>query len=440
MDNSNALNETSIQSSYKKKAFFIGIVVFVIILSTQFFESSTRRKYRLEIHLTKHLFKLIKRPSAITTSTTTSTATSTTVPTTTSTTTSKSTSIQITSTTSKSTSIQITSTTSKTTTNFDEVLCDNMTKSANIHISDNPCERIRCAVIVRNIAGRLGNRMFIFASAYGLARAHNCRLHVSKRILDELSMNFQMKQIDQNMWLSDEEVNTLKDITTRYSGCTFIPELLIPNAFKTLEIIGYWQSYLYFDAYREEIREVFRSRNETLSRLAEYLTKITYNICSTCLPLPNTTHQELRQAFQTRYNITWISIHIRLRDFRGLRFSSDDNYLRRAILIFRRRYHRSQVRFLVASDDKEYCEKLFYTEQQTQRIFILPRHFSPADDMMALSLCHHSIVTGGTYGFWSAYLAGGEVIHDIRYITGCLRSDYFPPWFMLIAPLASPKV
>ena len=230
-------------------------------------------------------------------------------------------------------------------------------------------------VILRISGGRLGNRMFMFASAYGLARTHNCRLHVSKSILAELSNNFQMKLIDENMWLSQEEFSNLKNIHNKNIVCSFLPELLRPNAFKNIELYGYWQSYLYFDAYREEIREFFSARNDSLIRLAAYFTSITNNICPLCLPLPNTTHKELRQAFQTRYNITWISIHIRRNDFRRLGYSSDDNYIHRAIIFFRRRYHQYQVRFLVASDDRSYCQQLFASERKSGRIIILPDTF-----------------------------------------------------------------
>jgi len=329
---------------------------------------------------------------------------------------------------------------SPTTINIDEILCDNITEFKTRNISQNPCERIRCSIILLSSGGRLGNRMFMFASAYGLARTHNCRLHVSRSILIELSDKFQMKSIDKNMWLSQEELNNLKNIQNKNTVCSFLPELLRPNAFQNIELTGYWQSYLYFDAYREEIREFFSARNDTLTRLATYFTSITNNSCPLCLPLPNTTHKELRQAFQTRYNITWISIHIRRRDFVGLGFSSNDDYIHRAIIFFRRRYHQYQLRFLVASDDKIYCRGLFASEQKSGRIIILPDNFSPDDDLMALSLCHHSIITGGTFGFWSAYLTGGEVIHDVRYRAGCLRSDYYPPWFMLTGSFVEKKV
>jgi len=50
---------------------------------------------------------------------------------------------------------------------------------------------------------------------------------------------------------------------------------------------------------------------------------------------------------------------------------------------------------------------LFRNEQKSNQIFILPDYFTDADDLITLSFCHHSIITGGTYSFWAGYLAGG---------------------------------
>ncbi|CAF3986267.1 unnamed protein product, partial [Rotaria sordida] len=36
-----------------------------------------------------------------------------------------------------------------------------------------------CLIIIRSADGALGNRMFLFASAYGLARLHQCQLYVA---------------------------------------------------------------------------------------------------------------------------------------------------------------------------------------------------------------------------------------------------------------------
>ena len=421
MDNSTKLFERSFISPVKPKHIFLVIIFFMIISLSKFFNSSNSNNSSLHLIMTKKTRTSIQTTtSELITTTTTTTTTATT----------------------SSTSTHITSTFQRTSTikNFDEILCDNLTEYRTSNISRNPCERIRCAIILRASGGRLGNRMFIYASAYGLARTHNCRLHVSTSILNELSNSFQMKSIDEKMWLAERDINQLQNIQIKNTVCSFLPELLIPNAFTNIELIGYWQSYLYFDAYREEIREIFTARHDSIVRLAKYFTDTINRTCSSCPALPNTTHRELRQAFQTRYNITWISIHIRRQDFRGLGYSSDDHYIRHAITLFRRRYYRKDVRFLVASDDRGYCRELFASEQKSGRVILLPDHFSPADDLIALSLCHHSIVTAGTYGFWSGYLAGGEVIHDVRYKIGCSRTEYYPPWFMLIGPMEDKKI
>jgi galactoside 2-L-fucosyltransferase 1/2 len=273
--------------------------------------------------------------------------------------------------------------------------------------------------------------MFIFASAYGLARAHGCRLHASKRIIDELSLNFNI-QIKKDMWLNQQQVDNIKDFIVKDTVCTFLPDMLEPNAFKHIELRGYWQSYLYFDAYRDEIRELYTGRSDTLLKLSKYFFNTTKNDCQICLIPPHKSHNELRQFIRTYYNITWIGIHIRRWDFRVLNYASDEQYIYRAIAYYKRRYYNHKIRFLVASDDKQYCHNLFTNEQKSNQIFILPNYFTHADDLIALSFCHHSIVTGGTYSFWAGYLAGGEVIHDIMYKIECSRSDYYPPWFKLV--------
>lgn len=433
-------------SPFKTKYILVGIIFLFLSLPTILSFLAGRRSNHV---ISTIVLKTLNRSISISTLTATtpvrSTSTTTPVPTTstttliisTSTTSTSSTTIQtilIPTPTPESTKAVTTPTiSSSTTTSFDEILCNNMSNYRQVNQTDHPCERIRCAVILRKSDGRLGNRMFMFASAYGLARTHHCRLHVSDKVNGELVDNFQMTSIDKTMWLSREAVERLKDIHVEYNVCSFIPSLIRPRAIRHLELTGFWQSYLYFDGYRDEIRQFFGGRQTTLIRLANYFTGLMAVDCPLCAPLPNGSQEELRQAFRTRYNITWISIQIRRSDFRGLGYSSDDNYIRQAMSHFRRRYHSQQIRFLVASDDKRFCNEFFLDDQRHRRAFVLPEDFPAAEDLISLSLCHHSIVSGGTYSFWSAYLAGGDVIHDIRYSSGCTPAEYYPPWFMLIA-------
>ena len=330
--------------------------------------------------------------------------------------------------------VPMNSTMTLTTRSLDEILCDNLSDHRSVDRTQHPCEKIRCAVILSRSGGRLGNRMFIFATAYGLARTHHCRLYVSERIQQELYDNFRMATINSTNMASDAAAIGLTDKVIMSNICNFIPSLFRPKGFKNIELIGYWQSYLYFDAFRDDIRRIFSPRSDTVDHLANYFTDLLKVECSACPPLPNRNDVELRQAFRTVYNITWIGVHIRRTDFRGIGYDSNESYLFVAMLHYRKRYYFNDVRFIVTSDDKAYCARLFDGEIKNRKVFVMPFTFSRADDLFALTLTHHSIATGGTYSFWAAYLTGGEVIHDIRYKIECRPTDYFPPWFLLIGP------
>ena len=127
--------------------------------------------------------------------------------------------------------------------------------------------------------------------------------------------------------------------------------------------------------------------------------------------------------------VTWIAIHIRRGDF--LTFFKIDTsleYLTSSMNHYRRKY--INVRFLIASDDKPYAKKTL--GDQTD-VFITPDGFFSGDDLAAVALCDHTVVTAGSYGWWAAWLAGGDVIHDLNYPVGfqnCLHEHYFPPWFV----------
>lgn len=135
--------------------------------------------------------------------------------------------------------------------------------------------------------------------------------------------------------------------------------------------------------------------------------------------------------------VTWIGIHIRRGDFLTFfKIDTSVSYLTIAMNYYRRKY--INCRFLIASDDKAYVQKSLGNNTD---IFITPQSFFSGDDLAALTLCEHTIVTAGSYGWWAAWLAGGDVVHDLNYpipSQNCLREHYFPPWFLFPHNTSSP--
>ncbi len=293
---------------------------------------------------------------------------------------------------------------------------------------------IRCVVYVRNRDGRLGNRMFMIASAYGLARLHHCHLYLTQDILDEIQQifvpDFSSLLISSTMF----EMMNQSNLTSRISkdvGCQYIRELTRPNAIskgQLFELIGYWQSYLHFIKYANELREnIFIASSPTLKKVSQFFLDIYQEQFHIEPQLSFDHHHILKQQLVNLNQTVWIGIHVRRRDFVHLAFASSDEYLLTAIQYYTEYY--SNAYFIVASDDRSYCQNLF---KNRSNIFITPAKFSPGDDLITLSLCEHSITTGGTFGWWAAFLANGHVIHDKVYPSGCpKREHYYPPWFII---------
>ncbi|CAF1341988.1 unnamed protein product [Adineta steineri] len=302
---------------------------------------------------------------------------------------------------------------------------------------------LTCLIIIRSADGALGNRMFLFASAYGMARLHQCQLYVAPWILTDLRSVFRIQINETKVQLTTDEsvVVNRTDIFSRYSSCNYYPDLFrIPynKTFQRYEMNGFYQAWGYFQKYKEEVAFLFQFNQGAIVRnvgLVEQLIKAVWNIP---LKLGNYTKDTVPHSYLKSILInpqpplmpvTWIGIHIRRGDFLSFfKIDTSIEYLTWAMNFYRRKYINS--RFLIASDDKKYVQTHF---GNLSDIFVTPSGFFSGEDLAALVLCEHTIVTAGTYGWWAAWLADGDVIHDLNYPVpwqNCVRDHYFPPWFL----------
>jgi galactoside 2-L-fucosyltransferase 1/2 len=294
-----------------------------------------------------------------------------------------------------------------------------------------------CIIILRNVGGRLGNILFMFASAYGLAKIHGCLLHISEHILEELRAIFQFTLTN---YISKEHVDLLtnQNITSQYIDCQFDPKLMRPEAVKYFEIEGYWQSFAYFSQYLDEIRTLFSFKQSILRIIFPFINSILPN---TLYLYKNMSFRVIKENIKLISPVIWIGIHVRrgdnlnsLQREKGYTVSTVE-FFDKAIAYFTRRYQ-NRTLFIVVSDDKPYCRKIF---QNRSNVIVTPDDFSPAADLAVISLCTDAIATCGSYSWWGAVLAGGIVLHDEKFPrrnstieTICPRSSYYPPWFLFL--------
>jgi hypothetical protein len=145
-------------------------------------------------------------------------------------------------------------------------------------VNDKARAPMTCLIVVRTSDGAIGNRMFLFASAYGLARLHQCELYVAPWILTDLRSVFTVNLNDTPVHLiSDASVLNSTELTARYSACTLFVDLLrIPLAKKLThyEMIGFYQAYGYFVRYRDELSFLFQFNRDAISHIVAFVEQL----------------------------------------------------------------------------------------------------------------------------------------------------------------------
>ncbi|CAF0830791.1 unnamed protein product [Adineta ricciae] len=268
----------------------------------------------------------------------------------------------------------------------------------------------QCTIILRKQDGRLGNRLFMFASAYGLSLNRSCHLYINPAIITELGQSFEINL--PHSLLSKSYSNDSKFVEKIDNHCSFLPHVFYSNYTCSLELSGYWQVYKYFVDYKQQLRRQLRFKQSILDRVNDFLSKT-----------------------NNRSNSTLVGLHIRRGDFLSIRRVSSLKYIFQAMSYFQMKY--GLVTFVIVSDDKVYCQKTF---AHRNNVVITPSSFSAAEDLATLAMCDHAIITVGTFGWWGAFLLhneSGEVISDSKpdhspLDVKCRHEDYFPYWFSFL--------
>ncbi|KAL3871027.1 hypothetical protein ACJMK2_039051 [Sinanodonta woodiana] len=255
--------------------------------------------------------------------------------------------------------------------------------------------------ITISLQGRLGNVMFQLAALLSCAKRLNVTALIPSNML--VSSCFRI------LTTSNITVTNLKtfheEMYAKYDSNIEHFNMSINWTLK-----GYFQSWIYFYKDEDLIRRLF---------------KFSPNI------------QEPADKFVETFrlkNKTIVGVHVRrgdmLTDFnQKLGYATaTPSYLHKSMTYFREKY--SNIIFIIASDDISWCKdniKINYDN-------VFSKFDDPLVDMAMLSVCDHVIITSGTFGWWGAWLAGGDVVYFEGYPRsgseidqGMCHEDYYPP-------------
>ncbi|XP_041029191.1 galactoside alpha-(1,2)-fucosyltransferase 2-like [Carcharodon carcharias] len=234
---------------------------------------------------------------------------------------------------------------------------------------------------------RLGNQMGESTTLYTLAKLNGHQAYILPAMANYLSPIFKItlltlrgrlryrinwKQYNLHDWMDDEYRN-------------------IPR--KCVMFSGYPCSWTFYHHIREEILREFTFHDFLKEQANAFL----------------------RCIAGKRKNVTYVCVHVRRGDYIHVMANqwkgviADKKYLNTAMAYFRSKY--KDVIFAVTSNGMDWYKKNIDNSKGDVFFSDDPKQSSPADDIAILAHCNHTIMTIRTFGYWAAYLAGGETIY-----------------------------
>ena len=224
-------------------------------------------------------------------------------------------------------------------------------------------------------SGRLGNQMFQYATlkAIALKNHYEFTLPNHTQIKPDGCFDFtNNKWIEFKLDLFDGfdiicpiSNNTLLN---QYQEQSFNFEPEIFSISDNTSIEGYFQSYKYFDNFKQEILKDFTFKPSILDKCLKEISKHLN---------PVATH--IRRGDYVNHPSFWNITPEYIQE--AFNYFTDDEYT-----------------FLIFSDDIEWCKQIF------PEGVIFVEGNNQFEDLCLMSLCDHNIISNSSYSWWGAYL------------------------------------
>ncbi|KAK0068826.1 galactoside 2-alpha-L-fucosyltransferase 1 [Biomphalaria pfeifferi] len=241
--------------------------------------------------------------------------------------------------------------------------------------------------IVYTEYGQLGNAMFQYASIMGVAFMNN-RLPLALKSTQLLKV-FKISHVMRKNFIFQSCHRVYESAYAKYHPeFEHLPE-------RDICLNGFFQSYKYFHKYAKQIKREFEFLDDIEDQARDMLNILKISLVDRKL----------------------IGVHVRRGDKLNKKHRDQgecvapETYFQKAFRWMRE--HHGNVTFLVATDDVKWCKYVFSKEND---VIVLPPAYGPVH-MCLLSMCHHVIMSVGTFGWWIGWLSGGDVIyykHQVR--------------------------
>ena len=224
-------------------------------------------------------------------------------------------------------------------------------------------------------SGRLGNQMFQYAALKAIALKNHYEFTLPNHtqikpdgcfdFTNNKWIEFQLDLFDGFDIICPISNNTLLN---QYQEQSFNFEPEIFSISDNTSIEGYFQSYKYFEDFKQEILNDFKFKPSILDKCLKEISKY-----------PITVAIHIRRGDYVNHPSFWNITPEYIQE--SFNYFTDDEYT-----------------FLIFSDDMEWCKQIF------PEGVIFVEGNNQFEDLCLMSLCNHNIISNSSYSWWGAYL------------------------------------
>jgi hypothetical protein len=270
------------------------------------------------------------------------------------------------------------------------------------------------------IQGGLGNQLFmVFATiAYGIQ--HNVKIIYEYYYEIAARHTYWETLLDGfKIFTTDHAANnvTNEDISqfTVYQEPGFLYTPIPDFGNNNICIIGYLQSYKYFEMYKEQIISLMRLNDKKEAVLNE---------------------SKYSKYFENKDNTTLISIHFRMGDYKQKRyyhpimnyeyFESSLDYIMNNMNNLDNAYRPVRILYFCEAEDNEYVKSkidLLNAKYPDAEFMKVDDSIEDYDQLLIMTLCNHNIMSNSSYSWWGSYLNN----YDAKIV--CYPSVWFGEYY-----------
>lgn len=267
--------------------------------------------------------------------------------------------------------------------------------------------------------GGLGNLMFMYASLYGIAQTKGMKLVLNQQ--DHIITVFPNLKAE---ILANTSFCETALLVGEVKPCAYNAETFSFDHKKNTRQKAYLQSWKYFENVEQDIRRQFQftpSVQETATNV-----------------IRNHTNSYIRNRGLNK-TLEIIGVHIRRGDYlqsHNVKYGYEvvtKAYIDNAFQYFRNKF--KECLFLVFTGPGN--EDIQWRNENINGNDVVHMPANTRDvDMCALSMCNHTLITVGSFGWWAAWLSKGTTVYfkNVAKENSSLRndfskdmSDFFPP-------------